>query len=70
MRPIVTLVFPKILSKKLFITGFVCYKSVLVNVENLKEQVARNETARLKTEEKLTELKEELGKFDTSIFCR
>ena len=41
--------------------GFVYYKSVLVNVENLKDQVTRNEIARLKTEEKLTELKAELG---------
>ncbi|KAK6629379.1 hypothetical protein RUM43_003196 [Polyplax serrata] len=40
--------------------GYLYYKSVLVNVDNLKEQVTRNETARLKTEEKLTELRKEL----------
>ncbi|KAL0279865.1 UNVERIFIED_CONTAM: hypothetical protein PYX00_001337 [Menopon gallinae] len=40
---------------------FVLFKGVLVNIENLTEQVFRNENARLTTEEKFMELKNELA---------
>ena len=47
----------------IFFSGFVYYKGALVNIDNLNEEISKNETARLKTEEKLMELKEELSKF-------